>query len=239
MSHITEAIILAGGLGTRLRSVVQDLPKPLAPVAGRPFLDWLLDDLSRLGLQRIILATGYGSDQIEDRYREAYKKMTVVISRETIPLGTGGAIQLACKHARADQVLILNGDTFAAWNTADLLRASTQTGAPITLGLKHLVNPDRYGTVTLENSRITSFQEKRPQPAGLINAGIYLIRPDQIRWPSFGKFSFERDILEPFCQEGRLAGTIMPGPFIDIGIPEALAEAQTLIPRWMQQASQP
>jgi D-glycero-alpha-D-manno-heptose 1-phosphate guanylyltransferase len=236
MTPISEAIILAGGLGTRLRSVVQDTPKPLAQVAGRPFLDWLLDDLAMLGLERVILATGYGSDQIEDRYCHGHKKMAVVISRETTPLGTGGAIKLACRHVQSTHVLVLNGDTFAAWNPAALRQTATRTGAPITLGLKHLINPDRYGTVTLEKDRITSFQEKRPLPEGLINAGIYLMQPESIKWPSADKFSLERDILEPACREGRLSGAIMPGPFIDIGIPEAFFDAQTLIPRWMRQS---
>lgn len=234
MTAITQAIILAGGLGTRLRSVVSEVPKPLAPVAGRPFLDWLLDDLHAHGLRRLILATGYGSDQIENRYRPGYRGMEVVISREGEPLGTGGAIKLACTQANQGPLLVLNGDTFAAWTAAPLLEAANATQAPITLGLKHMVAPDRYGTVALNGPRITAFHEKRPMPTGIINAGVYLINPAIVPWPTEARFSLERDVLEPVCASGSLAGAVLDGPFIDIGIPEAFREAQTAIPNWIQ-----
>jgi D-glycero-alpha-D-manno-heptose 1-phosphate guanylyltransferase len=232
MSSIREAIVLAGGLGTRLRGIVSDVPKALAPIAGRPFLDWLLDDLRRQGITRVILATGYGSELIEHRYRAGHPGMSVVISREEKPLGTGGAIRLACRHASDEQVLVVNGDTFAAWHPAPLVATAASTRAPITVGLKYVIRPDRYGTVILAGSRVVSFREKEPLAEGLVNAGLYLITPKAIPWPAIGRFSFEHDVLRPGCRQDMVAGAVLAGPFIDIGIPEAYAEAQIVIPQW-------
>lgn len=232
MTGIVEAIVLAGGLGTRLRSVVNSRPKSLAPIAGRPFLDWLLDDLQRHGVKRAVLATGYGSEAIEDKYAAGYDGLGIVISREEEPLGTGGAIRLACTRAQTQRVLVVNGDTFAAWSPDPLLATSTAEGVPITIGLKHVVNPDRYGTVCLVGGRVIAFHEKRVLPEGLVNAGLYLIKPAEMPWPDKQRFSFEYDVLEPACRLQLLAGVVLNGPFIDIGIPEAFAEAQTVIPAW-------
>lgn len=232
MSSIREAIVLAGGLGTRLRAKVSNVPKALAPIAGRPFLDWLLDDLRRHGIARVILATGYGSEMIEDRYRAGHSGMSVAISREEKPLGTGGAIRRACDLTADHQVLVVNGDTFAAWHPAPLVATAASTRAPITLGVKLVIRPDRYGTVILDGSRVVSFREKQPLAEGLVNAGLYLLTPMRIPWPESERFSFEHDVLEPGCRQELLAGVVLAGPFIDIGIPDAYAEAQIVIPQW-------
>lgn len=237
MTAIAEAVVLVGGLGTRLRGVVSDVPKALAPIAGRPFLDWLLDDLLSHGVTRAILATGYGSEAIESRYASGHGGMVIVISREEQPLGTGGAIRLGCTHARTEQVLVVNGDTFTGWRPEPLLETAMAESLPITVGLKQLSSPDRYGTVTLESRRITAFHEKRPLAEGLVNAGLYLIAHRSMPWPDHERFSFEHDVLAPACERGLLAGVVLDGPFIDIGVPAAFAEAQTVIPRWARAES--
>ncbi len=236
MNAITEAIVLAGGLGTRLRSVVGATPKALAPVADRPFLDWLLDDLRAHGIGRVVLATGYGSESIEDRYGGGYPGLSIVVSREDEPLGTGGAIRLGCTRTTTPHVLAVNGDTFAAWQAERFTAVADRTGAPVTVGLKRMKNPDRYGTVTLAGDWLTAFHEKRAIPEGLINAGAYLLETARVPWPAGERFSFEHDVLEAACSRGSLAGTILDGPFIDIGIPESFAEAQTAIPAWAREA---
>lgn len=237
MKPLSEAIVLAGGLGTRLRTVVGDTPKALALVAGRPFLDWLLDDLSAHGIEHVVLATGYGSEAIEARYGVGHRGLSITISREKEPLGTGGAIRLGCAHTDSASVLAVNGDTYAAWTAERLTAVAATTGSPLTVGLKSMKNPHRYGTVTLDGDRLTGFCEKRSVPDGLINAGIYLLTPADIPWPDRLSFSFEHDVLEAACLQGTLAGAILDGPFIDIGIPEALVEAQTVIPAWAKAAA--
>lgn len=233
---VTEAIVLVGGLGTRLRSVVGDTPKALAPIAGRPFLDWLLDDLRDHGIARAILATGFGSEQIEDRYRDGHPGLTIDVSRETEPLGTGGALRLACDRTVTSHVLAVNGDTFAAWSPERLSLVAARRRAPVTLGLKRVTNTDRYGSVTMDGDTVVGFREKHAMAEGLVNSGLYLLETAAMPWPPRSAFSFERDVLEPACVRGLLAGAVLDGPFIDIGIPEALAEAQTAIPEWARHA---
>jgi D-glycero-alpha-D-manno-heptose 1-phosphate guanylyltransferase len=232
-AKITEAIILAGGLGTRLRTVVSDVPKPLAPVAGLPFLDWILGDLAHKGITRIILATGYGSEAIEKRYTKHFSGLEVVISREIEPLGTGGAIRLACSHVTQPHVVVLNGDSYASWDPPALLALHYTKKCPISIILKPMKSPDRYGTVELNDGYVTNFYEKKIISEGLINSGIYLLSPTQISWPQNRAFSLEKNVLEPASVQNLVAGLIEEGPFIDIGIPSSYEEAQSFIPQWL------
>ena len=221
-----ECVVLAGGKGTRLRSVVSDLPKCMAPVAGRPFLAWLLDDLREAGFDHIILSLGYKHEAVEAwvATRPDRDSITYVVEEE--PLGTGGGVRLALRQAREDAVFILNGDTFFGVDYPAMQAFHRQSGAQATLALKPLRDFDRYGEVTLDGEgRITAFREKRPCAEGLINGGVYLLQRDALaEMPE--RFSLEKDYFEPKAESAGLAGFRSEGYFIDIGIPADYARAQ-------------
>ena len=221
-----ECVVLAGGKGTRLRSVVSDLPKCMAPVAGRPFLAWLLDDLREAGFDHIILSLGYKHEAVEAwvATRPDRDSITCVVEEE--PLGTGGGVRLALRQAREDAVFILNGDTFFSVDYPAMQAFHCQNGAQATLALKPLRDFDRYGEVTLDGEgRITAFREKRPCAEGLINGGVYLLQRDALaEMPE--RFSLEKDYFEPKAESAGLAGFRSEGYFIDIGIPADYARAQ-------------
>ena len=221
-----ECVVLAGGMGTRLRSAVPDLPKCLAPVAGRPFLAWLIDDLEEAGFDHVILSLGYRHEVIEEwvAARSGRARIDCVVEHE--PLGTGGGVRLALQRAAETDVFILNGDTYFGVDYAAMREFHRQHGAVATLALKPMRDFDRYGEVTCDpQGRITSFREKRPCASGLINGGVYLLQRETLTdLPQ--KFSLERDFFEPLAGAGSLAGFRSEGYFIDIGIPADYARAQ-------------
>lgn len=223
-----DVIVLAGGLGTRLRAVVPDLPKPLAPVAGRPFLAHLLDMYAERGLRRAILATGYGADLIREAIGTRWNGMEVVYSQEQAPLGTGGAIALALTHVAGDGVHIGNGDTFLRYAPDALERATRALGCPIGIALAHVADIGRYGAVGVDGQgRVTGFAEKGGSGAGLINAGSYFLSADGMRMlPTHGGFSFETAVLQPAAAAGQVAACPDTRDFIDIGVPDDYARAQ-------------
>ena len=221
-----ECVVLAGGKGTRLRSVVSDLPKCMAPVAGRPFLAWLLDDLREAGFDHIILSLGYKHEAVEAWVASRPDRDSITCVVEEEPLGTGGGVRLALRQAREDAVFILNGDTFFGVDYPAMQAFHRQSGAQATLALKPLRDFDRYGEVTLDGEgRITAFREKRPCAEGLINGGVYLLQRGALaEMPE--RFSLEKDYFEPKAVSAALAGFQSEGYFIDIGIPADYARAQ-------------
>ena len=221
-----ECVVLAGGMGTRLRSVVAELPKCLAPVAGRPFLAWLLDDLRGAGFDHIILSLGYRHEAVEDWVATLPGRDSITFVVEKEPLGTGGGVRLALEQAREERVFVLNGDTYFGVDFRAMQSFHLQSGAKATLALKPMRDFDRYGEVLCdEDGSVTAFREKQPCAAGLINGGIYLLRRDALRaMPE--RFSLEKDYFEPLAAAGALAGFRSDGYFIDIGIPEDYARAQ-------------
>jgi len=223
-----QAIILAGGLGTRLRSVVNDVPKCMAPVNGKPFLYYVIEHLKKQGIDSFIFSIGYLSESIEQFLKIAYPSLHYQLSVEQEPLGTGGAIQLACKKANCENVLALNGDTLFAVNVQAMLDFHSHQKAECTLSLKPMQHFERYGVVeTGENHRIVSFKEKQYYQKGLINGGVYVINREQFLTRQLPeKFSFEKDYLEKFVQEQQFAGIEQDAYFIDIGIPEDFERAQ-------------
>jgi D-glycero-alpha-D-manno-heptose 1-phosphate guanylyltransferase len=228
---IKQAIILAGGLGTRLRSIVSDLPKCMAPVAGKPFLHYVLAHLTKAGISDYIFSVGYKSENIIDYINDHYEKNTelrVQFTLEEEPLGTGGAIQLALEKVTEENVLICNGDTLFKVNVEQLNHFHTQHKADCSLCLKPMEHFDRYGAVlTNQKNRITSFEEKRFYETGFINGGVYLLNAENFRKERFPiKFSFEKDYLEKNVQKGKLYGLVQDEYFIDIGIPEDYSRAQ-------------
>jgi D-glycero-alpha-D-manno-heptose 1-phosphate guanylyltransferase len=226
-----EAVVLAGGLGTRLRAVVSDLPKPLAPVAGRPFLHWLLDGLARQGISRVVLATGYMADTMLETLGEAHAGMELVHAPEATPLGTGGALWAALGHCREERVFVLNGDT---WLGAPLVALAAEApAADLVLAVRRVPDRSRYGSIRLEGNRVLGLEAKGPSGPGLVNAGVYVARRDlPDRRPMPGAFSLEADVLQhPADLDIRAQET--EAPFLDIGTPEDYRAAQELIPAWV------
>ena len=222
-----EAIILAGGFGTRLRESVPDLPKVLAPVAGRPFISYVIDHLRRQGVQDFVFSLGYKADVIVQFLENEYPTLQYKTVIEDEPLGTGGGIQLAVKAATKDHVLIANGDTLFDVDLDELYRVHLHNNAACTLALKPLTNFERYGVVTVgPGSEITSFQEKKFYPQGLINGGIYLLHKQEVLQRALpDKFSFESGYLEQFVAERKFYGSIQDKYFIDIGVPADFRQA--------------
>lgn len=224
-----EAIVLAGGRGTRLQSMVHDVPKPLAPVAGRPFLAWLLDRLADGGIRRVILATGYLADQIEATVGTRWRGMQVEYSVESSPLGTGGAVRLAAGRLRGRDAHVLNGDTFLRYDFAGLERTTRALGATIGIALARVDDLHRYGAVESRRGLVTAFHEKGRSGAGWINAGCYFLSGAALdALPDKDCFSLETEVLVPLAAQSGIAEFNETEGFIDIGVPEDYLRAQEL-----------
>ena len=220
-----EAIILAGGMGTRLKPCVEDLPKPLAPIGGRPFLEYLLDYLYANGVHRAIISTGYMAEKIEESVGRRYRGMCVDYCREDTPLGTGGAIKKALGMCKEDYAVVINGDTFYDVDLFAMQRSHEAGSCPVTMAAKLLKNVERSGYLEISGGRLTGFCEKGATGEGLINGGIYFIDKNALDCISDEKFSFEKQVLETLL----LAVNIFESEayFIDIGIPEEFARANS------------
>lgn len=224
---IKEAIVLAGGLGTRLQSVIKDIPKPMADIKGEPFLKYLLDYLSQNGIEKVILSVGFRHEVIEAYFGNRYKNIELYYAVEDEPLGTGGGIMNALNYSLENLVYLINGDTFFKVDLMELFKFHNQTKAEFTLALKPMINFDRYGTVEMNNDRIIRFNEKQYKDEGLINGGIYIVNKYLLKTLSLpGKFSFEKDFLEKYLTHFFINGCIIDNYFIDIGIPEDYQRAQ-------------
>lgn len=226
---VDEAIVLAGGLGTRLRSVVDEVPKPLAPVAGRPFLAWLLDGLAAQGIRHVVLATGYRGGQIEEALGAHWRGMALDYSREREPLGTGGAIAMAMRCITNEACFVLNGDTWLGLDYARFDAVVHARGARLGVALAAVPDVSRYGAAHVEYGRIAGFDEKGRAGPGLVNAGVYRLEQAFLDGVPAGKaFSFERDVLVPAAARETVVGYADTEGFIDIGVPEDYRHAQTL-----------
>lgn len=225
-----EAIVLVGGLGTRLRPMVADVPKALAPVAGRPFLAWLLERLERNGIRRAILATGYLSEQIEAEFGTSWNGLHIDYSVESEPLGTGGAIALALRKLEGNDAHVLNGDTFLDYRPYRLAEAVNKSGYSVGIALASVPDVARYGAVAVEDGRVVKFLEKGDHGPGLINAGCYYLGPRAIaEFPSEGAFSFERSVLMDSVAAGEAYAFTDTDAFIDIGVPDDYLRAQSFV----------
>jgi len=225
-----EVIVLVGGMGTRLRSVVADLPKPLAPIGSRPFLAYLLDAYAAAGMRRAILATGYRAEQIRAAIGSNWFGMEIAYSHEEAPLGTGGAIRQATQRVQGDGVHLANGDTFLRYAPAALEVVTRAGGAWMGVALAEVEDVGRYGAVEVEGGRVRAFREKGGQGGGLINAGSYFITSEGLsHLPGEQAYSFEERVLLPWAFEGRVAAFSDTREFIDIGVPEDYVRAQTVM----------
>lgn len=224
---INELIILAGGFGTRLRPVVSQLPKSLAPVNGRPFLYYAIEHYRSQGIKKFIFALGYMHEAFNDFFSSYFGATEYLVSVENEPLGTGGAIKLAARHVQNENVFVANGDTFFTVNLESLSSLHLSRQADCTLALKMMTDFDRFGRVTINNDgRIINFSEKKYCTTGSVNGGIYLVNMKRFKHEDLPeKFSFENDYLQQYYSERKFYGMIADEYFIDIGIPEDLQKA--------------
>jgi D-glycero-alpha-D-manno-heptose 1-phosphate guanylyltransferase len=226
---IKEAILLAGGLGTRLKKTVPDLPKPMAPVNGRPFIEYVLDYLIKNDVRKFILSVGYKHEAFASHFANDYKGCQVLFSVENEPLGTGGGIKKALEYVESPEVLILNADTFFKFDIYGFYQSHKKTNADLTIALRQMKDIGRYGSVDVdEEMRVTGFSEKsNTSKSGYINGGVYLIKKDifsVLGLPE--KFSMEKDFLEVYYNTLKICGFPSRGYFLDIGIPEDYEKAQ-------------
>jgi D-glycero-alpha-D-manno-heptose 1-phosphate guanylyltransferase len=228
-----QAIILAGGFGTRLQSVVKDLPKPMAPIQGKPFLAYLIEYLKSQGITQVVLSVHYLREQIQDYFKAYYQGIDIAYAVEEQPLGTGGAIINALKEIHSSEpVFVLNGDTFLKLDYRAMYAQHQQLSPPITMALRKIANCNRYGVVLTEGNLVTAFNEQGGPHPGLINAGVYLIKPALFQeFPIDAQaFSFEKDFLFPHIAQLKPQAFIVEDYFIDIGIPEDYARANVEFP---------
>jgi D-glycero-alpha-D-manno-heptose 1-phosphate guanylyltransferase len=235
-----EAIILAGGFGTRLQSRVSDVPKPMAPVAGRPFLAILLDYLAGSGFGSVVLSVGYRREAIRDYFGDRHGRLAIRYAVEEEPLGTGGAILHALGTAQADPVWILNGDTFVELDYEAMLAGFEGAAAPgplMAMAVGSVPDASRYASVLVEGGRVAGFAPAGDPRGGVINFGVYLLRPALFAGAALPKsFSFERDFLAEAVTRLPVQAWPVTGCFIDIGIPEDYERAQTLLRGWIREA---
>jgi D-glycero-alpha-D-manno-heptose 1-phosphate guanylyltransferase len=228
---IREAVILAGGFGTRLKIILGEVPKPMAPVNNIPFIVYLLEQLNDFKFERVVLATGYKHEVMKSWLGSSYKGIQLFYSVEKEPLGTGGAIYKAAESINSNYFFVVNGDTFFEVDFDRMEETFLKRRSGLMLALKPMKNFDRYGSIVAEEERIASFNEKKFCNEGLINGGIYLICKEWLfdRAPA-NKFSFEKDILEKFVTTDNIGYYISEGYFVDIGIPEDYRKASEELP---------
>ena len=226
---LSEAIVLCGGLGTRLRSVVSDVPKPMAEVAGRPFLDYVLAFLAAEGVGRAVLAAGYKAEVIQGRYGERWRDMEIAYSIEAEPLGTGGGLRQALEQLAGEAAVVVNGDSLLLAPMAPL-SGPLAAGADLVLTASRRADTAGGGVCALDGDRLVGFRPGAAGQAGLVNAGVYALRRGFFAGLDLpAAFSFERDVLE--AQAGRLDVRVVvsEADFIDIGLPSTYAAAQGLL----------
>ena len=226
---IKEAIILAGGLGTRLKDTVPDLPKCMAPVTGRPFLFYVINYLRSQGIEKFVFSLGYKHEIIEEYLNNQFPTLNFQCSIEDEPLGTGGAIQLACSKTDDENIVVVNGDTLYKGDLHQAYLFHSNNMAECTILLKPMKDFDRYGVVELtEDNLVKNFREKQAYESGNINGGVYILNKNKFLDEEFpSKFSFEKDYLEKFYTQRRIYGLVQDEYFIDIGIPEDYNKAQS------------
>jgi D-glycero-alpha-D-manno-heptose 1-phosphate guanylyltransferase len=227
---LQTAIILAGGFGTRLQKVVNDLPKPMAPVNGEPFLNYQLNYLKHFGIKRVVLSVGYLADKIQDYYKSTHHGIEINYAVENMPMGTGGGTRIALEKCPENEILILNGDSFFDVNLSAYYDLHRKEKSEISLALRKVNDSSRYGTIeTNTNHRIISFKEKTNNAAeGSINGGVYILNKALYlkNTPAENNFSIEKDFFEKQLNNLVIKGFEFNGYFIDIGVPEDYTKAQ-------------
>lgn len=225
-----EALILAGGMGTRLRDIVVDVPKPMAQINGRPFLEYIFEWISRYSVGKAILSVGYKAESVMQHFGDSFSGIRIEYTVEEKPLGTGGAVKYALKKTTGRDILIINGDTYFPIDLDRFYQWHVKNDHLFSMALKRMKNSDRYGSVALRGSTIVKFYEKKFSENCLINGGIYLINRSFIESRPLPEiFSLEKELMEKEAGTSILKGRIFKEMFIDIGIPEDYKRAQALL----------
>ena len=231
----TTAIILAGGLGTRLRSAIGETPKSLAQIAGRPFLVYLLSYLARHCFRDVILSVGYKRKDVESVIGQSSQGISIRYSREEIPLGTGGALKRALSMVSSKYALVLNGDTFLKADYKDMIDHMQSSTCNILMALKRVEDCSRFGAVKARDGTVIGFMEKGMGGPGAINAGVYLVKQNLFDGYELARsFSFEREFLTPYVTQLHPCAYYSDGYFIDIGTASDYQRAQVEIPGELQ-----
>jgi len=229
---LRQAVILAGGMGTRLGILTRNIPKPVLDIGGKPFLEYLIWNLKRFGIKDIILSVGYLADVIMQKLGDGTKYgVKINYSIEENPAGTAGALKVA-EPLLEKQFLLLNGDTLFDVNYLDLELCRQRTGTLVAMALREVEDVSRYGSVNVDEEIVNAFGEKNLSGPGYINAGIYAVHRSVIDFISGQPCSFEREILPQLVGEGLVSGLACNGFFIDIGVPDDLEKSRVLVPRW-------
>ena len=215
-----EAIILAGGKGTRLQSVISEVPKPMAPVNGKPFLEYVMNYLADSGINRVILSVGYKYQCIMEYFKQKYRDIEIEYVLEKKPLGTGGAIKSALSKCNEDRVFILNGDTFFEVDYKAMRVFSESVKSQLVMAVREMENLDRYGSLEIVNGHVVAFKEKKFCSKGFINGGVYDVSRYILDDVDENVFSFEKDFLERNYMMFNIPIFISTGYFVDIGIPK-------------------
>jgi D-glycero-alpha-D-manno-heptose 1-phosphate guanylyltransferase len=227
---LQEAVILAGGFGTRLKEAVSDVPKPMAPVNGKPFLDYILKYLTYYRIKKVVLSVGYLSEKIIEHYGSSFGDIEIVYAIEKEPLGTGGGIKMAMQQCSSADILVMNGDSFFDIDLHSFYDKHSDSISECSLALRHVSHAGRYGTITLgEFDMIQAFKEKTNVNApGIINAGVYLLGRQAYNeeTPRHPSFSIEKEFFEKKLNQLNMYGFTYNDYFIDIGIPEDYKQAQ-------------
>lgn len=224
-----EAVILSGGKGTRLQSVITDIPKTMVDVNGMPFLETTLQWLNKFNINKVVLAVGYKKEYIKNYFGNNYKNIKLVYSEEEEPLGTGGAIKKALKECMDDNVIVMNGDVLARVNLNKMFENHLSSDSIMTIAVKEMTNFDRFGVVKFNKDRITKFEEKKYVKKGFMNTGIYIMNKNIFKNKIEDKsFSIETDYLSKYVNKDKIFPFIFNGEFIDIGIPEDYKKIQDL-----------
>ena len=223
-----EAIILAGGLGKRLKSVIKNVPKPMANIKNIPLLEIILNNLAKNNFKKIILAVGYKYQIIVNHFGQNFKGMDIDYSIESEPLGTGGAIKYASNKINGDHFYVFNGDTYLDLDINNIERSWSRSKKSIIVGCK-VEDVSRYGKLCFEDNIVTSINEKNEKGAGFINAGCYILNSSSLSsFPNSMRFSFEYDYLPLEISKRNFQIYITTGVFIDIGVPSDYINAQNI-----------
>ena len=231
--RVKQAVLLAGGFGTRLGDISKDCPKPVLPVSGKPFLVYLIENLKRFGIREFVVCVGHLSDRVEQTLGDGSSLgVRISYSVEQEPLGTGGCLKNALPLLDS-QFLVLNGDTLFDFNFSDFISKQEKLGPDgIHMALREVEDVSRYGAIVLDGTRVTSFQDKTQRGPGWINGGVYLMKKSAVSEFPDQRFSLENDYFPAKAAKGQLHGTKYPGFFIDIGVPESYKSSQKTIPAW-------
>lgn len=227
MNNVT-GVLIVGGLGTRLRPALADRPKSLADIGGRAFITFLLDQLHDAGLTKVVLCTGYKGDMIEDLLGCRYRALDLIYSRESEPLGTGGALRHALDYFKTPTVLVMNGDSFIDVSLMEVLNKHFSQNPAVSMVVSYIEDVSRFGAVQLANEKVLGFREKNQEiGAGFINAGIYVFDKELLSLiPNDTVYSLEKELFPVLAEEGKIGAFETNADFIDIGTPQSFFQAE-------------